>query len=552
MDNLLVRICRVSISFVVVSCIILLLSTAILEDYESKNVDQDYTLITDEIAYENLSTGEVGYYVPGDTVASEYNEVVRFTFDLEDHENEYISFYTSYVKVEVFVDGALVYSYGEGETMAPFITAPPSKWHEVPLNDQSIQHVEIQLTDLNKRYDMSIAQLGVGSQAEISTYLTSTNLVEFLTSITFIFIGFTLLVIFLYALTKGVRNTYMGLLSVFVFNIGIYTLTQSTLFENYLSTPIFCYLLGYMTLYLIPITYLYFCKDSIILERNRLRIQINATICTIFFTAITLSQLFGIYEYYQGFNIFAVLVFGSFILICTTLWKDYRATNSKRTYRLLVSTFILALFTVAQIMIYWFSQPIMDLKFFKIGLGIFLICLSIDSLMQFRKSLLEKKQSKQLNKLAFVDTLTGYGNRNAFYEALESLRFNQVTLVYVIYCDMNDLKAINDTYGHNTGDIAITAIPSLIQKNVNAVVYRIGGDEFTALMMNTSEEDVQKVVTKINSSIGTIIADNGDTVNISISAGYGRFTFETGEDIKTVISSADKMMYEKKSLNKKM
>ena len=99
------------------------------------------------------------------------------------------------------------------------------------------------------------------------------------------------------------------------------------------------------------------------------------------------------------------------------------------------------------------------------------------------------------------DALTGLLNRQAYYS--ETTRsFKDITAV--VSLDMNGLKAINDTYGHDAGDEALITLALCISKacKIKQSSYRMGGDEFVVVCRKTSEDDVKKLIDRVNKLIG--------------------------------------------------
>ena len=95
---------------------------------------------------------------------------------------------------------------------------------------------------------------------------------------------------------------------------------------------------------------------------------------------------------------------------------------------------------------------------------------------------MKRKCIQQMLKLAYTDVMTGTLNRNAYERRLNTLRKETADLrdITVIAVDINDLKKLNDTYGHQTGDEALKTVAEFLLTSIGerAEVYRIGGDEF--------------------------------------------------------------------------
>jgi diguanylate cyclase (GGDEF)-like protein len=147
--------------------------------------------------------------------------------------------------------------------------------------------------------------------------------------------------------------------------------------------------------------------------------------------------------------------------------------------------------------------------------------------------------------LARVDHLTGAANKRAFLEMLKSEveRSRRYTRRFTIaYFDLDNFKAVNDSFGHAAGDELLQAVVSIIRAHVRAsdVVARLGGDEFALLLPETDEPAARAAITKIQSQILQAMQKKAWPVTVSI----GSLTCsDSGEDIEALIRQADDLMY---------
>lgn len=140
----------------------------------------------------------------------------------------------------------------------------------------------------------------------------------------------------------------------------------------------------------------------------------------------------------------------------------------------------------------------------------------------------------EVEKQAYTDNLTGIGNRAAFDHDLRDLR-NRLTPFALIILDGNRIKHINDTYGHNTGDAAITAIADVIRHNPGRPqdkAYRWGGDEF-AILVECHATEASGICSRIRKRLSAI-AVPGTDLTVSASIGYSHTShsadlFETAD-----------------------
>lgn len=153
--------------------------------------------------------------------------------------------------------------------------------------------------------------------------------------------------------------------------------------------------------------------------------------------------------------------------------------------------------------------------------------------------------------LATLDELTGISNRRGFIKlAKHSLDMcaRQNIPASLVYFDLNEFKQINDKYGHAEGDSALIYFSNqLINTFRNSdLVARIGGDEFVALLTDTSKEPAEKTIERLQNSINQYNEDPHHVYQLSFSDGILNIDHEKNLSIETLLSMADSLMYEKK------
>ncbi|MEF9984290.1 MAG: GGDEF domain-containing protein [Oscillospiraceae bacterium] len=162
-----------------------------------------------------------------------------------------------------------------------------------------------------------------------------------------------------------------------------------------------------------------------------------------------------------------------------------------------------------------------------------------------------KRDKIHFEQMAFKDSLTGVGNRNGYEElakVVETMEDKQKICVGAF--DINDLKKVNDTMGHDMGDKYICDCCQIIcRAHKSSAVFRMGGDEFVVVSKYSSD-------TYINDSINSIMALTNEYNNrnspykISIAYGYERFHIEKYPTLNDVKNEADRLMYENKKIMK--
>ena len=191
-------------------------------------------------------------------------------------------------------------------------------------------------------------------------------------------------------------------------------------------------------------------------------------------------------------------------------------------------------------------------KFLQVGANDFItkpldpdeVILKVRSQLEFRD--LFKKTRDMANK----DFLTGAFNRRYFFDSAQAIigknrRKSQPLAVAML--DIDKFKNINDTYGHDTGDVAIKEVKNILTANIRSsdLMARFGGEEFAILLEDISLSDTEKLFEKIRSAFETnTITFNGNTISYTVSIGI----FYAGlDDIEHGLAKADEALYEAKN-----
>ncbi len=159
----------------------------------------------------------------------------------------------------------------------------------------------------------------------------------------------------------------------------------------------------------------------------------------------------------------------------------------------------------------------------------------------------ENMRSRIFREMAFMDPLTYLPNRRAYQDFSTSIMKNK-TSGWILSIDLNGLKYVNDTFGHNVGDEMIKSFAKVLRresaKNKNVNSFRLGGDEFLVFMKKDDNSDVDALVATINDGFDFRVESNESFV-ANASIGYSYYDPET-KDLGEVYWEADYNMYEVK------
>jgi diguanylate cyclase (GGDEF)-like protein len=150
---------------------------------------------------------------------------------------------------------------------------------------------------------------------------------------------------------------------------------------------------------------------------------------------------------------------------------------------------------------------------------------------------------------ALTDAVTGLYNRNYWEQIISDVTLHPRTQNFsLILIDVDNLKEINDTYGHTAGDKVIEIVGQAIKKCIRKedAGLRYGGDEFIILLFNQDKKAAYRVVERIRREISELAAGQG--INIQISAGVA--CYDCLRNMGDIIKMADRDLYKEKRVKK--
>ena len=164
-----------------------------------------------------------------------------------------------------------------------------------------------------------------------------------------------------------------------------------------------------------------------------------------------------------------------------------------------------------------------------------------------KRAMSAENAARVMTAIAYKDSLTHVKNKAAYSNAIEEIRA-QIALGYVkfavVMVDINDLKYINDNYGHEKGDRYLVGACSLVCKVYkHSPVYRVGGDEFVVILRNEDYENRESLFTALSDSFceARMAADRDPWDRYSAAGGMAEY--RNGDTFDEVFKRADDMMY---------
>lgn len=463
--------------------------------------------LRDDLEVTKLGTANVGTLNQGWRYAAndDSEEILKFPAKLKFKESEaviknnlpaeikpdaYLAFYNHYCALEVRVNDKLIYTYAReeqpefgtmyGDVLCTVALAPEYAGQDITIKYYNPYKLSTSFT---------ISQIYLDTMAEISAAIIMKNLGVLVFSLVMVFLSAVFLGLYLLRLFRGKQKDSAIYFHIFAFAFlsAIWVVTDSLLVQFLTSRTLlygcvlsFC---SFMTMVLPLIAVVkYICPSG---RRAFTVFQILILSYTI---VAMLLYIGGAVDLVSSLPLFHLLYGTIAIAMEYLFFREYRGgRNPLIIYALIANGIFLLVLLISLIYFYWGLDEDLS-RFYRYG--IIALCLSLIGIILKKMRLSEELRSRMdvYRELAYLDVMTGLKNRNAFIKETELLQdsLSRHNHIAIISLDINNLKIINDVYGHSIGDEVIIATANIIRKVFNGenMIYRIGGDEFVVIIVD--------------------------------------------------------------------
>ena len=316
------------------------------------------------------------------------------------------------------------------------------------------------------------------------------------------------------------------------------------------------HLLGYLSLIVVPIPF--GLLGSYRFKKGRMKTfsRIFSLVASINLLVTVPLHMLGIVEFHYTMKSTHILIVIMLPLIACLLLSYTHADNIKGHRTLSYPAIIVLTISVLMALSkYYFGTHGDYTLYIRIALLCFLFCLILYQLNQVADLFAKGLKSDMIHAMALTDYLTGLYNRTAFAEH-KKLFYNamieQQLPIGVIQFDVNNLKYMNDTFGHEKGDELIKLTAEGLKNSFQRFgrCYRMGGDEFLVVLTgNDPEADYRLGIQLLHSYCEDINQTNMSDFSFEVAHG---FVLSKGQVLEDVIKEADGKMYHNKRILKRL
>lgn len=524
-------------------------STAILKSNHLEDFNKGWTVVLEN--GENLELEPFTYV---EQVPFQSTMVLRNILpeNLSDH--EYLFFRASHQKVRILVEGQVIYQFGQKNPL--FGKTPGCAWIMVPLSENMEQkEVVIELLGAYPNYAGRINGFYIGESGTIFQNILLTKLGSLFIGIVLIVMGFGMLTLSI-AFKKGRVTRSLFRLGLLATVIGIWSILVLNILQFLVSDVLFLLHAEFFFFGLImPVSIWFLLSLKHFQEKKIIQIFFYGSI--ILSITVQVLQILNLMDYLESIWLTHISMGLILIYLSTLGIRDLITKKIHREVKILsFSLIVLLFFWGIDLFCFYFAKPEDEGFFTRIGMLVFIILWAMEIMYNISRIIEKMARTRLLEVMAYEDTMTGLKNRSAFEEKMEFLRNNPIEQPgYIIEFDMNNLKYINDNYGHAKGDLAITTISKIIQDKFEKIglVYRIGGDEICVIVTrgeHIPEELIQNKIDQITNELRE--SSQLLEIQLSIASGYAVLNPKIKSNIDEAYKEADRNMYRKKIIMKCM
>ena len=475
-----------------------------------------------------------------------YTLSARLTYDSSQDPVPFAFFYVHHMFCKAYLDGEELFSYTpENVVKLDASSSPGNIYVSVPMPDDSRgKEFTIEFVPpLSGSIDYELPYPVFGDYPSMAFSTFKKDLPHNAIALVSLFMGICS-VLFSSLVLSGSEYREGLFIGIFAILFSIYNITECTFNFYLISNPYYTYLLNYATFSTLPIFMMAFLRERLDPGLRKFAAAM-IVIATLLFGTELVLHFTGAMDMRQFLPILHIAYFSELVIVLILLAVTKRKLTKKHLILQMLPIMIGMTIDLAIYYEHW-QLSSSDAAFTTIGVLIFLIFELYHVWQRSIEIYTASIRSQEYQAMAYIDALTGIGNRRAFEAEMEKIRGGEIHYrrLFVVSADVNNLKTANDTLGHAAGDFLIRNAASVLTELTAdcGISFRTGGDEFVAFLYNIDQEEFEhrlaagrEMICKLNST---------SSVKLSLALGYESIT---GGDIDSAFQSADQKMYIRKN-----
>ena len=522
------------------------------DDY-SQVINSGWTLKYNTQVYENADLSSLRFPITniGDWL------VLTGTIPNDIPKNSSMLLHIDYNVTDVYLDGEKIFSHGVEEYKKGELAGYGNVFISLP-EDAAGKPIKITMLVTEPNAYSSIQAPTIYQAGNSYKVFLHGLRNELVVSVALIIVGLCIALVTFCLFFKSYSMEKLFCIGVLSVCIGCWSLCSNNLdcvFFNNLKVKT---LIEYTTLYLMVLPLLLYFRETV--EKRNKKWEIFVYYSTVF-VEIQLVLISVICQATERIHMPSFLKINHIMMgiVCVmVLYIVITDIKAEKTHKILLLGFSVAFVTAARDLIAFNYLKYISKSgneglyksYLPIAVLFFIVTMLADFINEARKSFYVNAENEILNRIAYVDVLTGLSTRRKCEEVLDEIDKRGKDFG-IVQLDLNMLKETNDDYGHEKGDELINRLASVLRDSFpkDAHIGRMGGDEFIVIVPDLGKLDIEGAVKKFKEGIdenNRLNEDKTPRIILSVSYGYCLSTELENPTTKSVYKEADKRMYNSK------
>ena len=480
---------------------------------------------------------------------------VTINIDKSYDENNVLLIMSEYCMIDAYVDDDLIYTYGHNLYQIGDCIA--GGYCKIPIRDDYIgKEMKIKFIATEPYKISGLESISMESKDNIINSFITKNIVVICVALPIFVFG---VVLFILSLLKVIINSEVRQLcwiSILYIFVSVWILAHYKIFQIWTNDLRLINSLEYFSLYIGSIPFMLFFKEFISGKIYKIISNILLSVLIVFNIVATFMHFSDTVHYPAMLPIYHVIATISmiYLVVCFVLHKsEIRKDTEISFFFSMAFVLFIVLIEIIRYYIYsYFDVPMLSFSLIPIAIVFFVLSIVYRYIVGILNKLYKKEEQDSLLDLAFTDQLTQVPNRTKCEEYMRTLSGKINESYTVINLDLNNLKYVNDTFGHHIGDEMIYAGAQIIKDvfSMYGQVGRMGGDEFIAIITITDKVEIEKLLNEVKCNVEKYNSENKKEFTLSIAYGYAIKKKNSTESIWKIYEEADKVMYDCKKEQK--
>ena len=460
-------------------------------------------------------------------------------------QRQVLLFRTSLQNMDVYLDSDLVYSI-DYEDYANYA----SMWHYVELSgDNEGKTLRVIYSSPFEAMSGVLNEVHYGDQASLAKTLLFTYGYRLLIGLFTVLVGLVIMLVSLFLYRK--QNTAYIYLGLFAIILGAWMASESRLLQLFTGNVFVIGSLSYLSLVAIGIplfAYMIFHVD----KRYHKYFYSLIGYFSILFVVTLVFEFTDVMDFFESVVITQISLVVAIVITIVTLVLEKFKNQSHSVDEVFMYLIVFSIFGFFELVNFFLSNFDYTSYFMVIGVAIVTVMMTYNYIRFVIGRYKLSYEREFYEYLAYHDPITGALNRLAYEQDFDQFFQveEQLAKLRLLYFDLDDLKHINDTYGHLEGDYVIKKGYDIIEETFGfyGTVYRIGGDEFACLAVDMTDKDYQEARKVFIDLVKQ--ADQEKDYHFGLSIG-GSMYEEGDKRPEDIVTRADQEMYDYKDQTKK-